>query len=89
MTFYNNYVIIFNIESEVIHINIKDKFIETFGLEINEDNIATLLKTPIKKGKGVFTDLHNWKRCQDSPNSLLEDKALTLIFLKQYNYFKY
>lgn len=70
------------------HINIKDKFTELFGLEINEDNISTLLKVPIKKGNGVFTELHNWKRYQDIPNSVLEDKALTLIYLKQYNYFK-
>lgn len=73
----------------MIHINIKDKFIETFGLEINEDNIATLLRVPVKKESGIFTAINSWKKYQDAPSNILEDKALTLIYLKQYNYFKY
>ena len=67
--------------------HIKDKFTELFNMEMNDDNVNMLLKKPVKKESGIFQMLNSWKKYHTTDNDL-EERALTLIFLKHYNYFK-
>ena len=69
--------------------DIKVRFEELFEVEMNDKNVVELMNLPIKVGFGsISQQLHNWQQHQTKPASELENKALTLIFLKSYNYFQ-
>ena len=68
--------------------SISEKFVSIFKVEMNEGNVSRLMKLPVKKSGDIASGLHNWKKYQHKPSNDLENRALTLIYLKTYQYIK-
>lgn len=68
--------------------SISEKFVSIFNVDMSEDSVSRLMKLPVKKSLDIWQGLYNWKKYQHKPINDLENRALTLIYLKSYKYIK-